>query len=118
MRGETTTNVCRTCHARFTFALPDVRFLAYAPGSQSLPPTTGPRRRQERLGLHAGEPLPARGACVHYRRSYRWFRFSCCAKVFPCDRCHDASEEHVNEWATRMVCGWCSREQRFQMESW
>ncbi|EAQ85198.1 hypothetical protein CHGG_09212 [Chaetomium globosum CBS 148.51] len=62
VRGETTTNVCRTCHARFTFALPDVRFLAYAPGSQSLPPTTGPRRRQERLGLHAGEPLPARGA--------------------------------------------------------
>ncbi|KAK3295151.1 uncharacterized protein B0H64DRAFT_321614 [Chaetomium fimeti] len=118
VRGETTTNVCRDCHTRFTFALPDVRFLAYSPGSQELPPpTTGPRRRQERLGLRAGEPLPARGACSHYRRSYRWFRFSCCAKVYPCDKCHDAEEEHGNEWAARMVCGWCSREQRFQMES-
>ncbi|KAH6843121.1 hypothetical protein B0I37DRAFT_383732 [Chaetomium sp. MPI-CAGE-AT-0009] len=118
VRGDTTTNVCRECHARFTFTLPDVRFLAYAPGAQQqLPPTTGPRRRQERLGLRVGDELPARGACAHYRRSYRWFRFSCCAKVYPCDKCHDAAEEHENEWAARMVCGWCSREQKFQVES-
>jgi uncharacterized CHY-type Zn-finger protein len=83
-----------------------------------LPPTTGPRRRQEKLGLHAGEPLSNRGACEHYRRSFRWFRFSCCAKVYPCDKCHDAAEEHVNEWANRMLCGWCSREQRYSVESW
>ncbi|KAK4241491.1 hypothetical protein C8A03DRAFT_12227 [Achaetomium macrosporum] len=121
VRGETTTNVCRECHARFTFKIPDVKFLAYAPGlhgyASRLPPTTGPRRKQEKLGLHAGEPLPNRGACEHYRRSYRWFRFSCCAKVYPCDKCHDAAEEHVNEWANRMVCGWCSREQRYSVES-
>ncbi|KAL2194298.1 hypothetical protein P885DRAFT_43081 [Corynascus similis CBS 632.67] len=119
VRGETTTNVCRECHARFTFALPDVKFLAYAPGSQLSAniPTAGPRRKQERLGLRAGEPLPDRGACVHYRRSHRWFRFSCCSKVYPCDRCHDAAEAHPNEWATRMVCGWCSREQRYSVES-
>ncbi|KAJ4306044.1 hypothetical protein N0V88_000839 [Collariella sp. IMI 366227] len=118
VRGETTTNVCRECHGRFTFKIPDVRFLAYAPGDHAkLPPTTGPRRKQERLGLHAGEPLPGRGACAHYKKSYRWFRFSCCAKVYPCDKCHDAVEEHENEWANRMVCGWCSREQRFSVES-
>ncbi|KAH6618134.1 hypothetical protein B0J18DRAFT_272301 [Chaetomium sp. MPI-SDFR-AT-0129] len=118
VRGETTTNICRECHARFTFSLPDVKFLAYLPGSHAhLPPPTGPRRRQEKLGLHAGEPLPARGACGHYRRSFRWFRFSCCAKVYPCDRCHDEKEAHVNEWANRMVCGWCSREQRYSVES-
>ncbi|KAK4154766.1 hypothetical protein C8A00DRAFT_42507 [Chaetomidium leptoderma] len=118
VRGETTTNVCRECHARFTFSLPDVRFLAYAPGSHGLlPPTTGPRRKLEKLGLHAGEPLPNRGACGHYKRSYRWFRFECCSKVYPCDRCHDEGEKHEHEWARRMVCGWCSREQRFHMES-
>ncbi|AEO58788.1 hypothetical protein MYCTH_2306375 [Thermothelomyces thermophilus ATCC 42464] len=120
VRGETTTNVCRECHARFTFALPDVKFLAYAPGAGSgrpLPAAPGPRRRQERLGLRAGEPLPDRGACAHYRRSHRWFRFSCCSKVYPCDRCHDAAESHTNEWASRMVCGWCSREQRYSPES-
>ncbi|KAJ9151318.1 CHY zinc finger domain-containing protein [Pleurostoma richardsiae] len=117
VRGETTTNVCRECHARFTFKIPDVRFLAFAPGGLALPPTTGPRRRQERLGLHAGEPLPGRGACAHYRRSYRWFRFSCCRKVYACDRCHDEAEDHPNEWANRMICGFCSREQNYAVEA-
>ncbi|KXX83338.1 hypothetical protein MMYC01_200053 [Madurella mycetomatis] len=120
VRGETTTNVCRECHARFTFKIPDVKFLAYAPGihgGKLLPPTSGPRRRQEKLGLQAGEPLPNRGTCAHYRRSYRWFRFSCCSKVHPCDRCHDAAEDHLNEWANRMICGWCSREQNYSVES-
>ena len=83
-----------------------------------LPPTTGPKRKQEKLGLHAGEPLPNRGACAHYKRSYRWFRFGCCEKVYACDRCHDEAEAHEWEWAKRMVCGWCSREQRFAVESW
>jgi hypothetical protein len=97
VRGETTTNVCRECHARFSFALPDVKFLAYSHHHQ-LPPTAGPRRKQEKLGLHAGEPLPGRGSCEHYRKSYRWFRFGCCNKVYACDRCHDREEGHVNEW--------------------
>lgn len=113
VRGDAVTNVCRECHARFTFKIPDVRFLAYAPGSAVLPPTSGPRRRQEKLGLHAGEPLPDRGACRHYRKSYRWFRFSCCNKVYACDRCHDEGEDHINEWANRMICGYCSREQNY-----
>ncbi len=25
-------------------------------------------------GLKAGEPLPDKGACTHYRHSYRWLR--------------------------------------------
>lgn len=117
VRGETTTNVCRECHSRFTFKIPDLRFLAYAPGSTPRLPITGPKQRTEKLGLRAGEPLPNRGTCAHYRRSYRWFRFSCCGKVHPCDRCHDEAEGHDNEWASRMVCGWCSREQRYAVES-
>lgn len=112
VRADTTTNVCRECHARFTFKIPEVKFLAYSAGSV-LPPTTGPRRRQEKLGLHAGEQLPDRGACKHYRKSYRWFRFSCCSKVHPCDKCHDDAENHLNEWANRMICGYCSREQNY-----
>ncbi|CAN8097815.1 unnamed protein product [Discula destructiva] len=112
VRADTTNNVCRECHARFTFKIPEVKFLAYSAGA-ALPPTSGPRRRQEKLGLHAGEPLPDRGACKHYRKSYRWFRFSCCSKVHPCDRCHDEAENHINEWANRMICGYCSREQNY-----
>lgn len=118
VRGETITNVCRECHARFSFKIPEVKFLDYAPGDHSrLPPASGARRKTEKLGLHAGDPLPDRGACAHYKKSYRWFRFSCCSKVYPCDKCHDAAEEHVNEWANRMVCGWCSREQNYSVES-
>ncbi|KAI0022864.1 hypothetical protein F4780DRAFT_141089 [Xylariomycetidae sp. FL0641] len=116
VRGETITNVCRECHGRFTFKIPEVKFMPVTHGS-ALPPTTGPRRRQEKLGLHAGEPLPGRGACTHYRKSYRWFRFSCCGKVHPCDKCHDEAEDHLQEWANRMICGWCSREQNYAVEA-
>ncbi|EMR70014.1 putative chy zinc finger domain-containing protein [Eutypa lata UCREL1] len=118
VRGEATTNVCRECHGKFTFKIPEVKFLAITHGGSAARPTTGPRRRQEKLGLHAGEPLPDRGACAHYKRSYRWFRFSCCGKVHPCDRCHDAAErDHAQEWANRMICGWCSREQNYAPEA-
>lgn len=113
VRGDTLINVCRECHARFSFKIAEVKFLAYTPGSGILPPTTGPRRKQEKLGLHAGEPLPDKGACKHYRKSNRWFRFSCCSKVYACDKCHDEGESHLNEWANRMICGYCSREQNY-----
>ncbi|KAI5467781.1 hypothetical protein BGZ63DRAFT_344892 [Mariannaea sp. PMI_226] len=116
VRGETVTNVCRDCHAKFTFKIPEVKFFVITPGSLP-PPATGPRRKQEKLGLHAGEPLPGKGACQHYRKSYRWFRFSCCSKVHPCDKCHDDAEDHINEWANRMICGWCSREQNYAVEA-
>lgn len=115
VRGETMTNICRECHSKFTFKIPDVKFLFITPGTLP-PPTSGPRRKTEKLGLHAGEPLPSRGSCAHYRKSYRWFRFSCCNKVFPCDRCHEEAEDHPNEWANRMICGWCSREQNYAVD--
>jgi len=49
--------------------------------------------------------------------SYRWFRFPCCGKVFPCDVCHDEAEDHEFEYAKRMICGLCSREQPFSSKS-
>lgn len=117
VRGDKATNICRACHAKFSLALgPEVKFLPYAPGTVRLP-SGAQRHKTEKLGLHAGTPLPDRGACAHYRRSYRWFRFGCCGRVHPCDRCHDAAEGHENEWAPRMICGWCSREQRYDPES-
>lgn len=112
VRGSSVTNVCRDCHGHFTFKIPEVKFLFITPGSLP-PPTMGPRRKQEKLGLHAGDQLPDKGACSHYRKSYRWFRFSCCSRVHPCDKCHDSQEDHINEWANRIICGWCSREQNY-----
>ncbi|KHO01818.1 CHY zinc finger domain protein [Metarhizium album ARSEF 1941] len=118
VRGESVTNVCRSCHGMFTFKIPQVKFVFISPGSPA-PATTaaGARRRTEKLGLHAGEALPDQGACAHYRKSFRWFRFSCCNRVHACDKCHDDAEDHVNEWAKRMICGWCSREQKYMAEA-
>ncbi|KAI0382128.1 hypothetical protein F5Y04DRAFT_287974 [Hypomontagnella monticulosa] len=117
VRGEAITNVCRECHQKFTFKIPEIKFLAISHNTLP-PPSSAPRKRNtEKLGLHAGDPLPGRGACAHYRRSYRWFRFSCCARVHACDRCHDDAEDHVHEWANRMLCGWCSREQNYAVEA-
>ncbi len=44
-----------------------------------------------------GAALPNNGACKHYKSSFRYFRFPCCGKAFPCDDCHDATEKHEME---------------------
>ncbi|EXJ64192.1 hypothetical protein A1O7_00528 [Cladophialophora yegresii CBS 114405] len=113
VRGDTPIQVCRSCHAKMTFTIHEVKFLRVSHAAAAIPVR---RPRKENLGISAGTPLPNNGTCPHYRHSYRWFRFSCCNRVHPCDRCHDAAEAHVNERAERMVCGWCSREQRFRRD--
>ena len=75
-----------------------------------------PFQPKESLGIIAGQELPRRGRCEHYSKSYRWFRFSCCSKVFACDKCHDEASDHSNEHANRMICGYCSREQNYRPE--
>ena len=70
------------------------------------------RRRDE--GIIEGQPLPKTGTCRHYAKSYRWFRFQCCGKAFACDICHDGSDcPKAGEgiFASRMICGYCSKEQ-------
>ncbi|EFN58817.1 hypothetical protein CHLNCDRAFT_140631 [Chlorella variabilis] len=75
--------------------------------------------------LQRGQPLPDRGTCKHYRQavthvpgdamashSYRWLRFPCCGRRFPCDLCHEENTDgHEMKWATSMVCGYCCLEQ-------
>jgi len=69
------------------------------------------RKIEKHLGLKVGQPLPGKGACKHYGQSYRWLRFPCCGRAFPCDVCHDEQTDHHCEWASRMLCGLCSHEQ-------
>ncbi|ELA41452.1 uncharacterized protein VICG_01557 [Vittaforma corneae ATCC 50505] len=66
--------------------------------------------------IKEGEELPGKGACKHYKKSYRWFRFSCCNSLYPCDVCHDEQSGHKAEMAFRMVCGLCSKEQSVKQE--
>lgn len=58
-----------------------------------------------------GEELPNKGACKHYKKSFRWFRFPCCGSVYPCDICHDVEANHEHKIANKMICGLCSKEQ-------
>ncbi|KAK5196301.1 hypothetical protein LTR92_003846 [Exophiala xenobiotica] len=113
VRDDKPIQVCRSCHAKMSFTIPEVKFLRVSHDSAALPLR---RPKKENLGISAGTSLPDNGTCQHYRHSYRWFRFGCCGRVYQCDRCHDAAESHVNEHADRMVCGWCSREQRFRSD--
>ena len=75
----------------------------------------------KKAGSKSGSPLPRLGACDHYPHSHRAMRFPCCFRVFPCDVCHELSaasdSKHppeVASVATRMVCGFCSKEQAFE----
>ncbi|KAK9814828.1 hypothetical protein WJX72_012215 [[Myrmecia] bisecta] len=62
--------------------------------------------------LQVGQPLPALGACKHYKHSHRWLRFPCCGRRFACDLCHEEfTDGHEMKWANRMVCGFCAVEQ-------
>jgi uncharacterized CHY-type Zn-finger protein len=116
VRGQSATATCRECHHRMVFKISEVKFLVVGPSTSTLLPARPRRKTKETLGLVVGQELPRRGRCVHYGKSYRWFRFSCCVKVFPCDKCHDAATDHPNEHANRMICGFCSREQIYRPE--
>ena len=61
--------------------------------------------------IQEGKELPDFGACKHYKHSLRWFRFSCCNKIFPCDICHDEASDHNCEFAKTILCGFCACEQ-------
>ena len=61
--------------------------------------------------IREGYPLPEFGTCKHYKHSYRWLRFPCCGKAYPCDVCHDKKEDHEMTFANRMICGHCCKEQ-------
>lgn len=63
-----------------------------------------------------GEELPDKGTCKHYKKSFRWFRFSCCNSLYPCDVCHNEQTNHKAETAYKMVCGLCSKEQSVKQE--
>ncbi|KAL8873761.1 MAG: hypothetical protein Q9174_000824 [Haloplaca sp. 1 TL-2023] len=119
VRGDASSMaICRECHSHLSFKIPETKFMLIS--NTSLHPRhLLPLRRKkpkENLGIVAGQELPRRGRCRHYGKSYRWFRFSCCSKVYACDKCHDDAEGHPNEHANRMICGFCSREQNYRPE--
>lgn len=105
--GQPQTRPCRACFIKQTVSITTTSFLVI--NSSVKAATTGSREAQN-LNLQRGKPLPANGVCKHYRKSNRWFRFSCCNKVYACDLCHEALTDHEMELARFQICGWCSKE--------
>lgn len=106
---------CRQCHAALRVHASEAVIAEASSHARPAVQDNSSQHPGRRLppGVVRGSPLPANGTCSHYRESYRWLRFPCCGMVYPCDECHNEASDHVNEWAQRMICGWCSREQQY-----
>ncbi|KAK2951402.1 putative CHY zinc finger protein [Blattamonas nauphoetae] len=111
--NQSTGRVCLKCFAQMTFVFEGVIFLDGQGNQiqQAVRDASKVKVKNQLLGFKVGQPLPKNGACRHYTHSYRWYRFPCCGKIYPCDSCHDREESHPMLWAKRMICGFCSKEQ-------
>ncbi|KAI5807414.1 hypothetical protein DFH27DRAFT_546134 [Peziza echinospora] len=113
--GQTVSTNCRQCHHKMSIFIPEMKLLRISQDDDLVPHDVR-RKKTQKDRFVAGTELPDRGRCSHYKKSTRWFRFACCQKVFPCDKCHDeqANPPHPCEFGSRMICGRCSREQNFR----
>ena len=113
-------STCKSCNTHMKLQFQSVDFFDAVDGTEissdkgKKSNSNNKKKNKDKVtGLRRGQPLPGKGVCVHYRKSFRWFRFPCCKKLYPCDICHENSKDcdAVNAWATRIVCGACSFEQ-------
>jgi len=103
---------CRHCHTKLTIGIPNCQFVRFGSGTGSKELRADPnailklkkkKQPKQELGLLVGQPLPQHGVCEHYRKSKRWFRFSCCNRIYACDRCHDEKEDHETKVSLLMT---------------
>ncbi|KAI8828228.1 hypothetical protein BJ741DRAFT_627097 [Chytriomyces cf. hyalinus JEL632] len=122
-RGEVEMRVgCTGCHAKMGIMISEIKFIKLMPSIPQHATTLAlkpKKKKQLDEGFVLGEPLPQNGACKHYRKSYRWFRFPCCGRAFACDMCHEESKSdgHEMTWANRMICGFCCSEQVYSQQA-
>ncbi|XP_069019510.1 uncharacterized protein [Embiotoca jacksoni] len=111
--GQTKEFNCEQCHSQLSILTESTRFQYI----QSRTIKTGSNAVNCKMirdpAVQKGKPLPEKGTCKHYKQSHRWLRFPCCGRVYPCDVCHDENQDHPMELATRMICGFCAKEQPY-----
>lgn len=113
--GQTKEFNCDHCHNKLSVETESTKFNLLQPRSSKTGPSTNsafPKHIRD-PGVQKGKPLPEKGACKHYKQSHRWLRFPCCGRAYPCDVCHDEDQDHPMELATRMICGFCAKEQAY-----
>lgn len=112
--GQNWEQNCQHCHTKLSIFVEATRFQFIKPESRKTTGATAQYTRRYRdPAVQQGKPLPDKGACRHYRQSHRWLRFSCCGRAYACDICHDEDQHHLMELATRMICGYCAKEQPY-----
>ncbi|XP_075713762.1 uncharacterized protein LOC142749524 [Rhinoderma darwinii] len=108
---------CVHCHSKLSIFTEATRFqkIQRYPGKDSGIKDHGYGRKKTMRdpSIQPGKSLPDQGTCKHFRKSCRWLRFPCCGKAYPCDGCHDEAENHEMELASRMLCGFCAKEQPY-----
>lgn len=102
---------CQHCMNKFHFKVDQINIVPVAVEMKQR--EDRPKKVKHSNGLKPGTPLPKQGSCKHYKQSFRWLRFPCCNQVYPCDECHNRVAGHNSEFANRMICGFCSREQNY-----
>jgi len=111
---------CRQCNTKFRFVIHSFSFrgLTSAIPRGEFVKSAKKKAVKDEFVIHQGQPLPKNGTCKHYGKSFRWFRFPCCGKLYPCDICHsEVEKDHEMKFANRMICGFCSTEQPYSKES-
>lgn len=111
--GQTKEFNCEHCHNKLSIEAESAKFNLLQPRSNKTDPSTNTAysKNIRDPAVQKGKPLPDKGTCKHYKQSHRWLRFPCCGRAYPCDVCHDEDQDHPMDLATRMICGFCAKEQ-------
>ncbi|XP_071965329.1 uncharacterized protein [Antedon mediterranea] len=117
--GQTLSNWCPQCHNKQNLRVDSTRIQRLFASDPIATENLHTVKVQSVVKAHKdpaiqeGKPLPSNGTCQHYKKSFRWLRFPCCGKCYPCDCCHDDDSDHIFTYANRMLCGFCAKEQTF-----
>ncbi|XP_039987897.1 uncharacterized protein si:dkey-24l11.2 [Xiphias gladius] len=111
--GQTKEFNCEHCHSKLSILAESTRFQYIQPRAHKTVSSAVNYKTIRDPAVQKGKPLPEKGTCKHYKQSHRWLRFPCCGRAYPCDVCHDEDQDHPMELATRMICGYCAKEQPY-----
>lgn len=119
--GQIKDTWCHHCHGKMRIGADNTRLLVLQPSEQIAGRVVAVdnkkiKRVPKDPAIKDGSALPNNGSCKHYKKSFRWLRFPCCGKAYPCDICHDENEDHEMKYANRMICGYCCKEQVYSVE--
>jgi hypothetical protein len=52
--------------------------------------------------------------CTHFTNVTYWMLPPCCLTYYCCNKCHDLKERHPWQYATRMACMYCEKDQDYR----